>query len=434
MRHGVIEGGHAELEQERRLQIRRAQRTYRQKKEATITALKTRVEALEQTLQTVSELLDPVGDKASVDRARRLVLAEIDQTRPCAGVGQSHSPDQHADTLHDVFGYHVSLDADQRLDLQHQHRSLPPPPRPRSPTPLLNRLFPTNTIYTYSYQESSLSRRLQRFCLEHVYRWLSDPHTDPHLMIRVFGLLPCIHDMPGVRRAFRRVLQSEIGSSLEGSKLPFYTLGGAGQHYPRTDQDGRPVYPEKMRRPGKILRRLARILRRGSIQDWDEDWSGDAEPRMDEFHDMDKAMSDEDRLRSLDLDGDWFDCHDVQGYLEHRGVVLNGSSLWLEVPGETVGTLHGLSPDQSASELYGSSEEISPGETSLSQYMGQSKYTLNVENFFECEYRTWIDILRYADTSIVLLANLRILGRAPGFRLWDVDAALRTSIHRRPFS
>ena len=253
-------------------------------------------------------------------------------------------------------------------------------------------------------------------------------------MIRVFGLLPCIHDMPGVRRAFRRVLQSEIGSSLEGSKLPFYTLGGAGQHYPRTDQDGRPVYPEKMRRPGKILRRLARILRRGSIQDWDEDWSGDAEPRMDEFHDMDKAMSDEDRLRSLDLDGDWFDCHDVQGYLEHRGVVLNGSSLWLEVPGETVGTLHGLSPDQSASELYGSSEEISPGETSLSQYMGQSKYMLNVENFFECEYRTWIDILRYADTSIVLLANLRILGRAPGFRLWDVDAALRTSIHRRPFS
>lgn len=34
----------------------------------------------------------------------------------------------------------------------------------------------------------------------------------------------------------------------------------------------------------------------------------------------------------------------------------------------------------------------------------------------------------------VLLANLRILGRAPGFRLWDVDAALRTAIHKRPFT
>jgi hypothetical protein len=34
-------------------------------------------------------------------------------------------------------------------------------------------------------------------------------------------------------------------------------------------------------------------------------------------------------------------------------------------------------------------------------------------------------------SSLVLLANLRILGRAPGFRLGDVDAALRTAIHRR---
>jgi len=34
----------------------------------------------------------------------------------------------------------------------------------------------------------------------------------------------------------------------------------------------------------------------------------------------------------------------------------------------------------------------------------------------------------------VLLANLRMLGRAPGFRLWDVDAALRTAIHRRSFT
>lgn len=205
-------------------------------------------------------------------------------------------------------------------------------------------------------------------------------------MSRVFGLLPCIHDMPGVRRNFRRVLQSEIGGPLEVNKLPFYTLGGAGTHYPRFGSDGQPLSPENLRRPGKILRRLARILRRGGIRDWDEDWSGNAEPDREDGPSQESLeMNDEDRLRLLDLDGEWFDCHDVQGYLEHRGVVLDGSRLWLEIPATTVHVLYGLSPDRSASQFYMSSDEASPLETSGSQYLSQSTYVLDVECFFDCE-------------------------------------------------
>lgn len=365
------------------MQIRRAQRTYRQKKETTITTLKTRVETLEQTLQNVSDILGPVGDHGfDINRARRMVLAELDQTRPYSSAKQ---PTGDTETLRDIFGYEISRDVNESAE--HQRKQNPTQRRARSPSPLLNRLFPSTTIYTYSYQESDLSRRLQRFCLEHTYRWLSDPHSNPGLQSRVLGLVPCIHDMSGVRRAFRRVLQSEIGSPLEGNKLPFYTLGGASKHFPRTRADGRPLYPENSRRPGKILRRLARIFRRGGIQDWDEDWSGDAEPAARDGHEEKvRRMSDEDRLRALDLDGEWFDCHDVQGYLEQRGVVLRGSSLWLEVPGATVGTLHGLSPGRSASQFYGSSEEVSPSETSASQCLGQSGYVLDVENFFEGEF------------------------------------------------
>ncbi|KAJ5172507.1 hypothetical protein N7492_005100 [Penicillium capsulatum] len=403
--------------EERRLQIRRAQRTYRQKKETTITSLRTRVETLEQTLHDVSAILGPVGDPvAAIDNARRLIQAGIDQTRLDSGANPSIC--ETSDKLRDVFGYRVSRDAENStLDVRHISHTSPAQPRAPSPSPLLDRLFPSTTIYTYSYQESDLSRRLQRFCLEHTYRWLSDAHSDPGLLSRVFGLVPCIHDMPGVRRAFRRVLQSEIGSPLEGNKLPFYTLGGAGRHFPRRNAAREPVLPENTRRPGKILRRLARILRRGGIQDWDEDWSADAEPEPRDWREAQvRRMSHEDRLRALQLDGEWFDCHDVQGYLEQRGIVTRGSSLWLDVPPTTMRNIHVPSPDRSASHWYTSREDVSASEMSLSPSSTQSGYVLDVENFFE-----------------ILLAHHRILGRAPGFRLVDVDAALRTAIHR-PFT
>lgn len=349
---------------------------------------------LEQTLQNVSDLLgteENALDTSRVDsqpdhlaRARQLVLAEIKKTRSFP-VKKEQVLTHNTDTLRDVFGYQVSRGRPRAEDSD----SNPSPntyqaqPHARSPSPLLNRLFPSTAIYTYSYQESNLSRRLQRFCVEHTYRWLTDQRTDPGHMSRVFGLLPCIHDMPGVSRAFRRIMQSEIGSSLESNKLPFYTLGGASTHYPRLGADGLPMNRDNVRRPGKILRRMARIQRRGGIQDWDEDWSGDAEPDGDQSP-METAMSEEDRLYALGLDGEWFDCHDVQGYLEQRGVVLNGSSLWLDVPAATVGDLYQLSPGASPSYLYLSSEGSSPV-TQSEAWRGQSGYVLEVECFFDCE-------------------------------------------------
>ncbi|KAJ5738952.1 hypothetical protein N7493_002107 [Penicillium malachiteum] len=415
--------------EERRMQIRRAQRTYRQKKETTIQTLRSRVVSLEQTLENISGLLDTTEDSEAsglgsrshdLARTRQLILAEIKKAR-------SFPENTDSETLRDIFGYHVSR-AQYDTDRQSSHfgrdqRKHHAYPHARSPSPLLNRLFPTTTIYTYSNQESDLSRRLQRFCLEHTYRWLTDSCSDPLRISRLFGLVPCIHDMPGICRSFRRVLHSEIGDPLEEvTKQPYYTLGGAGTHFPRLTEDGEPIYPENSRRPGKILRRMSRILRRGSIQDWDEDWSGNAEPESDdELQAAEMSMSQRDRLRALDLEGDWFDCHDVEGYLKQQGIVIGISSLWLDVPSETVGTLHGLSPLVSISHLYVSSSEGTPsdqgGSSLRSNDTSQSTYVLDVECFFE-----------------LLLTNLRILGRAPGFRVCDVETAIRTSIHRRPFS
>ncbi|KAJ5232377.1 hypothetical protein N7468_005333 [Penicillium chermesinum] len=409
----------------RRLQIRRAQRTYRQKKETTIQTLQSRVEVLEQTLQNVSDLIGPADSYAvahpalhaeRIAQARRLILAEINSSRPNDG-NQPQPVDQPMDSgtvsLRDIFGYDVSSSwgFEEPTEPYGHYQS-----HARSPSPLLNRLFPTNTIFTYSNQESNLARRLQRFCLEHVHRWLSDPHPDPAFMSRVFGLMPCIHDMAGVRRAFRRALHAEVGGALESAeKMQFYTLGGAGTHFPDFDLDGRPIYPENSRRPNKILRRLVRILRRGGIQDWDEDWSGDAEPDAGQGLEIaEKLISREERLRALGLEGDWFDCRDVQGYLKQQGLPLDGSSVWIDVPDMAVESFYGFSSDKSGAQFYLPSAEHSPSDLGGQQCPSQSSYVLDVECFFD-----------------QLLANIRFLGRAPGFRLWDVDVALRASIQRR---
>lgn len=439
------------------MQIRRAQRTYRLKKENTIQTLRSRVDVLEQTLEKVSDLLDGAHREAvahlnddptaqpSVDYlalTRELILAEINKTRATSETNNDLPLEQTNRPLRDkdTFGYEVSHTHPQENNPNISSSSLYPLyNRARSPSPLINRILPTATIYTYSHQESNLSRRLHRFSLEHTYRWLTDSRSDPALLARVFGLVPCIHDMAGIVRSFRRKLQSEIGSGLEFTKMPFYTLGGAGKHFPRLDGDGNSVYPENSRRPGKILRRMERILQRGGIQDWDEDWSGEREPVADAGVDvMQVEVSEEERIRSLDLDGEWFDCHDVQGYLEHRGLVLEGSAVRLGVPESLVGALYGFSDRSTVSSLYTSSAGTTPVEKTESESPTLSSYTLDVECFFDRELTIRLLLggfffVHITDTSPVLLANLRILGRAPGFRVWDVDAALRSAISRRPF-
>lgn len=323
---------------------------------------------------------------------RELILAEIKKTRATSKNNSDLQLEQTNRPLRDedIFGYEVSHIHPQKNNPNSFSSSYPRYNRARSPSPLINRILPTSTIYTYSHQESNLSRRLHRFSLEHTYRWLTDPRSDPALLSRVFGLVPCIHDIAGIRRSFRRKLQSEIGSGLEYTKMAFYTLGGAGKHFPRVDGDGNPVYPENSRRPGKILRRMEWILQRGGIQDWDEDWSGEREPVAGGLEGgvdvMQVEMGEEERIRSLDLDGEWFDCHDVQGYLEHRGLALEGSAVTLRVPESLVGALYGFSPDRSTvSSLYTSSAGTTPVEKTESESPTLSPYTLDVECFFDCE-------------------------------------------------
>lgn len=134
----------------------------------------------------------------------------------------------------------------------------------------------------------------------------------------MFGLLPCLPDKNAVQRNYRRVLQAGSGESLEVRVLPFYSIGGAGMHYPRRDANGRPVYPENTRRPNRILGRAVNAMFGGDV-----------------------GGQKEQQLQMLDFVGEWFDCHDVQGYLEHLGIELD-YILSATVPAPTVRLLESI--------------------------------------------------------------------------------------------
>ena len=232
---------------------------------------------------TNADLALSPAHRSLLDQIRTTVRDQgISSERRSSGRRSRRSPSVHPESnLIGVFGYQVS------------HSSLSTSP---------------STIYTYSYQESTFARRLHRFSLEQTFFWLTDPSSPPAWIVHVFGLLPCLPDKDSVQRNYRRVLQAGVDESLEVRVLPFYPIGGAGMHYPRKDADGQPVYPENTREPNRILERAVTAMF-GS-----------------DMGDIGEQRKRERQLQMLDLEGEWFDCHDVQGYLEHLGIGLGCAS------------------------------------------------------------------------------------------------------------
>ncbi|KAI9933732.1 hypothetical protein ASPWEDRAFT_168005 [Aspergillus wentii DTO 134E9] len=356
--------------QDRRMQIRSAQRTYRLKKEAMFRDMSSRVVELESSMRRISDSLSGFCQMAvesdlhvthpGLFKELHLITGQLQSEtgnieEPSRGSTESNERDLDspvsrsiADPDAAIFGYHPEqvvmeadshADVDDDIDLANKYS--------------LNTPLPGTTVYTYSFHEPDFSRRLQRYCVEHAYRLFTNTSTNPQLIYRVFRLVPCIRDKTKMEPYFRRLVRAGKAERLEVSTLPFYCIGGAATHYPRADGDGKAVYPQNMRYPNRIL----------GISSADE---------------CKKSVDIQARLEMLQLHGEWFDCHDVQGYLEERGVSLDGhSSLF---PGISNGGI------------------------------------LDVQCFFD-----------------LLVRGMVILGRAPGFRRSDVDAAFNSALrwHRQ---
>ncbi|RYO62455.1 hypothetical protein AA0116_g4829 [Alternaria tenuissima] len=174
------------------------------------------------------------------------------------------------------------------------------PPINRLPTPPTTKV-PTKTLQpvtTYSFEETTFARRLSRAALETGFHLLSRANDRPTAIDRVFKLSLPHQTLDQIRSRFRTIMSRSIDEDLDWWESPFIHLGGAGTHYPRRDAAGNITH-----------------VRNG----WNMRQIGPPEKRVHIIENTEDGRSEE--LGDLDLsgfEGEWFDCHDVQGYLEDK--------------------------------------------------------------------------------------------------------------------
>lgn len=176
------------------------------------------------------------------------------------------------------------------------------PPVTRLPTPPLHLPSLTNktlaSIFTYSHDETTFARRLNRAALEAGFHLLSSANIRPSRLNFVFKLSLPYLTLEQLRARFRMMLSRSINEDLDFWETPFIHLGGAGTHYPRKDADGN-ILPKKnnwtVRQIGPVEKRMVRV-------------ENVADGRCEYLSDIDLTG----------FEGEWFDAYDVQGYLEEQ--------------------------------------------------------------------------------------------------------------------
>ncbi|KAI9041319.1 uncharacterized protein KD926_006895 [Aspergillus affinis] len=324
--------GGAVLSEDRRNQVRRAQRTYRLKKEATLQQIKQRVVDLEKKLDRISssfadmmQKLDPGVKETSPALVRRLdaiyaLLADgLDETSASVSRGRSGCSSRSIDNACSVTQRHdQSQSRSHRADTLVHLASIPTSSHadahPNSVNTIPPTLLQTPISSSSSHHERTFTHHLHRLSLEHAFHLFSDARSPPLKIYQVFRLVPCIRDKSKMDPYFRRLISASIDEPLELHTLPFYCVGGAGTHYPLFDGSGRPVYPVNRRLPRRVLGGLSVDDGLGAVRGRSHGgkrggYGGKEEQR---------------RLQAYGLGGVWFDCRDVEGYLKENGVRFDG--------------------------------------------------------------------------------------------------------------
>lgn len=370
--------------QDRRAQIRYAQRTYRHKKDVMYRNMETRLAELERTMGRLSDSIADFHDMAvesdlhvthphlfdhlsvTLSYAKRMTTST--ENEPSKDLGRPSTISTKTNSRNpSSFGYIVnrSDDAECEMHLTDIQNLAPEPNLPKSQ---VYWSLPGSSSHTYSFQEHDPSRMLQRYCLEYIYRLFSDPRSDPGEFYRVFRLVPCVKYKEKMGRYLFCLVRSNSDQPLEFPALPFYCIGGAGTHYPEV-KDGKAVYPEHMRLPRRALATVASLC------------SGE-----------DISSVDRQKLLMLaGLDGTWLDCRDVIGYLKEKGV---------------------LGRDDQKSTHEGA----------------EQAWTLDIERFFQGEILVNYTYQNDTNRVLAILANMVVLGRSPGFRFIDVETAFTANL------
>ncbi|KAL4883189.1 hypothetical protein BJY04DRAFT_185025 [Aspergillus karnatakaensis] len=260
-------------EERRRVQVRLAQRAYRSRKEANVSSLKERINQLETAVKQMSTAVISFGDD----------------------IVRSGALDSHPDLLKPL-GNTVQAclalptlphgDSDYQLDLPE------PTPKGKKTQMLPAYPSPTSSETSETMEISEFIDRLHVTCSYQAYLVCANPAVPQRRLERPFGMLLSIMPRTFVAEYFKDWLLARAGhkSFAHWDHVPFFRIGGAGTHYPAT---GNTHYPFPSHSTAATV---------------EGDASHFSSPEKD------------------DLDDEWFDLGDLQGYLREKGVVFPASA------------------------------------------------------------------------------------------------------------
>lgn len=182
----------------------------------------------------------------------------------------------------------------------------PTPPTTRIPTPPYLSLSTQSPkpAWTYSHDETTFARRLTRAALETGFHLLGSANQRPAAIEYVFRLSLPYMTLNEIREKFKALLSRGTDEELDCWSTPFIHLGGAGTHYPRKDAKGNIIKMPNtwtVRSIGPIEQKMVRA-------------ENTEDPNQS--HDLNIDLT--------GFEGEWFDAHDVEGYLEYeKGVRID---------------------------------------------------------------------------------------------------------------
>jgi hypothetical protein len=154
---------------------------------------------------------------------------------------------------------------------------------PTQTTPLYSTplFWNTPSSSTYSLEGASFAHRLYRACVEQGHRCLTNPPYRLEELTYKFRLPLTVFTLHNIRAHFEESLSGGHHGTLMELNIPFFSIGGAGTHFKHNQRS------------------------------YDAD-NGSFQPSI-----IQVATERVDP----DMRGDWFDCYDVEGYLEKCRVV-----------------------------------------------------------------------------------------------------------------
>ncbi|KAJ6104340.1 hypothetical protein N7523_010660, partial [Penicillium sp. IBT 18751x] len=306
-----VHGSKENPEERRRTQTRLAQRAYRSRQQASVAILKDRISLLENSMEKMSSAMLSFSEnlvQSGVLRSHSALTANLrDTMMTFLSLASASNIDDERRVSVD---FKKTIDSNKVVDVNNTVDSLSSQkltikrPSPNNPVHLhsvdtalslsQSDIMPhtVNSPGTSSIEISDFIERLLLAALYQGHLALCNPSIGLDQLQRPFGLIFRMMSRENLTSYFKAKLYAQVSrKQLDGwEEVPFFRLGGAGNHYPGP---------------------LTRDKGTGSFDTHYERWGTVEDPL---------SLVDADLRKQLE--GDWFDLRDLEEYLRDKNVLL----------------------------------------------------------------------------------------------------------------